>query len=165
MYPVGIGYSGAKQRINDLLTNGHDAEALVTTAFTVEKTLRRTLRQMIVSAGFRSNIADKIISGHAGLSKIKDSWEIYDPKHRTLSSLINNVDWTIIQTTATMRNKLVHGERVYKLADCRTQVNDAIGALDRVKTALDTEYGYSGWTSHTARRTSHLHKDPKVKFI
>lgn len=43
MYPVSIGYAGAIQRINDLMSNGHHAEALVTTAFTVEKTLRRTL--------------------------------------------------------------------------------------------------------------------------
>lgn len=61
MYPVSIGYAGAIQRINELLRNGHDAEALVTTAFTIEKTLRRTLRQLVVSAGFRSTDADKIV--------------------------------------------------------------------------------------------------------
>jgi hypothetical protein len=47
MYPVTIGYAGAVQRINDLISNGHNAEALVTTAFTVEKTIRRTLRQLL----------------------------------------------------------------------------------------------------------------------
>ena len=41
MYPVKLGYAEAVQRINALIAHGHDAEALITTAFTVEKTLRR----------------------------------------------------------------------------------------------------------------------------
>lgn len=164
MYPVSLGYGVAKQRINSLLGNGHDAEALVTTAFTVEKTLRRTLRQIIVSAGFKSIIADKVIRGHGGLQKLKEGWELYDPKHRPLLSIISVADWSIFQTTSTMRNKMVHGERVYNLADCRKQAIDALAALDRVKAAFDAEYGYSGWNTHSARRSSHLHKDPKITW-
>lgn len=164
MYPVKLGYAGAKQRINDLLANGHDAEALVTSAFTVEKTLRRTLRQIIVSAGFKSKVADKIVSGHGGLKKLKEAWELYDPKHRPLSSIMTAADWNTFQTTATMRNKMVHGERVYALAECRRQANDTLAALDQTKAALDAEYGYSGWATHKSRKTSHLHKDPKVAW-
>jgi len=164
MYPVSLGYGVAKQRINALLANGHDAEALVTAAFTVEKTLRRTLRQIIVSAGFKSNVADKIVSGHGGLNRLKDAWQLYDPRHRQLSSIIAPADWDTFQTTATMRNKMVHGERVYALADCRQQATVALSALDRAKAALDAEYGYSGWAPHAARRTSHLHQDPKINW-
>ena len=36
------------------MKNGHHPEALVSCAFTVEKTLRRTLREIVVSAGFAS---------------------------------------------------------------------------------------------------------------
>lgn len=164
MYPVSLGYGVAKQRINALLANGHDAEALVTTAFTIEKTLRRTLRQIIVSAGFWSTVADKIVSNHGGLKRLKEAWELYDPAHRPLTSIIAAADWNIFQTTATMRNKMVHGERVYALADCQRQANDALAALDRAKAALDAEYGYSGWASHSPRRTSHLHQDPKITW-
>ena len=162
MYPVKIGYAGASQRINDLISNGHHAEALVTTAFTVEKTFRRTLRQIIVSAGFKSTVADKILNGHSGLKKIKEAWELYDPKHRSLSSIIAPADWSAFQTTATMRNKMVHGERVYALAECQTHAVDTLAALNRAKAALDAEYGYSGWTTHKSRKTSQLHKDPKI---
>ena len=37
MYPVRLGYSVAVTRINNLLKNEHDAEALVTSVFTAKK--------------------------------------------------------------------------------------------------------------------------------
>lgn len=163
MYPVSIGYAGAVQRIKYLINNGHDAEALVTTAFTVEKTIRRTLRQLVVSAGFRSIDAEKIVKGLGGLERLKDTWELFDPKHRKLPGFIGD-DWATFVETAKMRNKLVHGERVYNLADCRTAANNTLDALDRLKAAFDTEYGYSGWDRPRARRVSHLHKDPKITW-
>lgn len=164
MYPVGIGYAGAVQRINDLINHGHNAEALVTTAFTVEKTIRRTLRQLVVSAGFRSVDAEKIVKGLGGLERLKDTWELYDPKHRKLPPLIG-ADWATFDATAKMRNKLVHGERVYNLAECKTQATNTLDALDRLKARFDAEYGYSGWDRLKVRRVGHLHKDPKVNWI
>ena len=93
MYPVKIGYAGAIGRIGALTANGHHAEALVTTTFTVEKTLRRTLRQLVVSAGFPSQIADKVVGSLRGLEAIKGAWEIYDPRHRKLTELVSTGDW------------------------------------------------------------------------
>lgn len=123
----------AKQRISDLMSNGHHAEALVTTAFTVEKTLRRTLRYVVVSCGFQSKMAEKIVEGLRGLDAIKRGWELYDTQHRTLPSIVGDADWATFQKTATMRNKMVHGERVYDLAECQQQATDALAALDRLK--------------------------------
>lgn len=74
------------------------------------------------------------------------------------------VDRAIFDATAKMRNKLVHGERVYNLIECRTQATDALSALSRLRDALDAEYGYSGWERSKVRRTSHLHKDPKIHW-
>lgn len=163
MYPVNIGYDGAIQRIDALMDNGHYAEGLVTTAFTVEKTLRRTLRQLVVSAGFRSVDAEKIVKGLGGLERIKDAWELYDPRHRSLRSMIGQ-DWAIFVETAKMRNKLVHGERVYNLGECREQATRTLQALNRLKSTLDEEYGYSGWERLKVRRVANLHRDPKVKW-
>lgn len=159
MYPVSLGYGIAKQRIGDLMKNGHHAEALVTTTFTVEKTLRRTLRHVVVSCGFQSTIAAKIVDGLRGLDAIKRAWELYDPRHRALPAIVGN-DWITIKETVEMRNKLVHGERVYDLAHCRQQATVAMAALDRLKTTLDAEYGYSGWERLRVRRASRLHIDP-----
>ena len=94
MYPVSLGYSEAINRIQKLLTNGHDAEALVTTAFTVEKTLRRTLRQLIVSAGFTSSAANRLVRNLRGLEAVEGNWDIYDPCQRKLSELVEQSDWT-----------------------------------------------------------------------
>lgn len=164
MYPVRLGYSAAIARINTLLQNGHDAEALVTSMFTAEKTLRRTLRQLVVSAGFTSPIADKLVGGFHGLEAVKCAWEIYDPKHRKLTDLLAPADWRAFTDTAKMRNKLIHGARVYSLAACRQGANDVLAALANVKAALDAEHQYSGWTTARARRTSQLHADPKVRI-
>lgn len=164
MYPVRLGYATATARIGTLIQNGHDAEALVTSMFTAEKTLRRTLRQLVVSAGFMSTMADKIVGGLRGLDAVKNAWELYDPKHRKLTDLIAQADWKAFKDAAEMRNKLVHGERVYSLAECRQNANDVLTALANVKAALDTEYGYSGWTTARSRRASQLHKDPKVRI-
>jgi hypothetical protein len=164
MYPVSLGYGTAKQRIGDLMSNGHHAEALVTTTFTVEKTLRRTLRHVVVSCGFQSKMAEKIVEGFRGLDAIKKGWELYDPQHRTLPAIVGAADWETFHTAATMRNKMVHGERVYDLAHCQRQANDALAALDRLKATLDREYGYSGWERLRVRKVSRLHVDPVRKW-
>ena len=52
MYPVKLGYKDAVKRVRTLIENGHDAEALLTAMFTAEKTLYRTLRQLVISSGF-----------------------------------------------------------------------------------------------------------------
>ena len=71
MYPENLGYESATARIGSLLSSGHETEALVTVAFTTEKTLRRTLRQRIVSARFISRVGDKLVGGLRGLDAIK----------------------------------------------------------------------------------------------
>jgi hypothetical protein len=164
MYPVKLGYSTATTRIGNLLNNGHDAEALVTTAFTVEKTLRRTLRQLVVSSGFTSTAADRLVGNLRGLEAVKNSWDIYDPLHRKLTDLLAQPDWKLFKNSAEMRNKMVHGERVYDLAVCKKQAQETLMALDRVKIFFDKEYGYSGWTTTSKRLKSRLHVDPKVTF-
>jgi len=164
MYPVTLGYEAAIARINTLLSSGHETEALVTVVFTTEKTLRRTLRQIIVSAGFISRIGDKIVGGLRGLEAIKTGWELYDPQHRKLTDVVAQTDWACVKSAAEMRNKLVHGERVYSVASCRTTATEALSALNNIKIALDAEYGYSGWATAKSRRVSTLHSDPKIRI-
>lgn len=92
MYPVRLGYDSAVKRIRKLMKNDHHPEALVTSMFTVEKTLRRTLRQIVVSAGFASKYADKIVGNLRGLDALKKAWEIYEPSNVQLSSIIPSAD-------------------------------------------------------------------------
>lgn len=164
MYPVSLGFEAAVSRISNLLQSGHETESLVTCAFTVEKTLRRTLRQLIVSSGFVSKVADRVVGGYRGLEAIKNNWDIYDPSHKKLLDIISSNDWKVVKHSAEMRNKLVHGERVYSVATCSVAAEEAILAMRNIKNSLESEYGYSGWTVASSRKKSMLHSDPKVRI-
>jgi len=161
MYPVKLGFETAVRRIQDLSKNGHNAESLVTSVFTVEKTLRRTLKQLIVSAGFKSKIADKIINNIRGLEALKNAWEYYDPAHKKLTDIITQQDWKTVKDNSERRNDLVHGVRVYNLALCEKETKSNITALRNIKKAFEDTYGYSGWTPMAVRKISKLHIDPR----
>lgn len=109
-------------------------------------------------------MADKIVSRLRGLDAIKENWELYDPRNRKLTDLLRQTDWLTLKRCADMRNNLVHGTRVYDLAECQRQVRELMGAMNRLKTLFDSEYGYSGWTTASRRSKSTLHSDPKVQF-
>src|SRR5260221_7568095 len=112
MYSAEDGYEIAEKRIKRLLAGNFNSEALVTAAFTAEKTLRRTLRELIVRSGFITSHANKLFDTIKGLNGIKEHWVLFDPQHRTLTALLPSVHWKAVQDAATMRNKMVHGERV-----------------------------------------------------
>jgi hypothetical protein len=164
IYRLQLGYNTAVNRIRDLLSNEHYPEALVSSMFTVEKTLRRTLRQIVTSAGFASKYADKIIGNLRGLDALKKAWELYEPNNTKLSDIIPAVDWKLFKDVAEMRNKMVHGERVYELETCRKEAEKVLEALNRLKLDFDNRYGYSGWVKFSARVKSTLHADPKIKI-
>jgi len=163
MYSVRLGYDKAVARIRNLIKNGHYAEALVTSVFTIEKTLCRTLKQLIVSSGFPSRYADVILKQFQGLDKIKKVWPCFDPNNEGLPSIIGDANWQIIPQAQTMRNKLVHGERVYTLNECHKTAVDMLSALDATREAFNLRYGFDGWSTLSVRIRSALHKDPRVK--
>lgn len=163
MYPIRLGYETAKKRKDKLVKNGHHSESLVTSVFTAEKTIRRTLRQLIVSTGFKSVIANKIIGRYNGVFQLIDAWELYDPQHRKLTAVVSAADIQTIKDAAQKRNKLIHGEQVFKLDLCKDETKKVLTALDKIKKQFDQEYGYSGWTNISVRKTSVLHTDPKLK--
>ena len=162
MYPVKLGYSGAKQRIQDLLSNGHHAEALLTSVFTFEKIVHRTLRQLVVSAGFTS-ASTKILLGQVrGFGKQREVWQCFDPQQRTLVNVISSPHWQHINKAVEMRNKMVHGVRVYDLPSCQTQAQHIVCLLDDTVAAFQATYGYDGWSDVSKRFKPKLHSDPKV---
>jgi hypothetical protein len=163
MYPVKLGYTEAVKRVRSLLKNGHDAEALLTSMFTVEKTLYRTLRQLIVSAGFPSSQADTLMGRFRGIENIKQVWACFDPKNEPLSKFIPQTTLKIVMDAQTMRNNMVHGKSVYKLADCRDGAKDVLKALDSIRSLLESRYGCDGWSVARRRIKNTLHADPRVK--
>lgn len=164
MYSVRLGYGKAINCINKLMEHKHYSEAFVVTVFTVEKILRRTLHQLIISSGFSTKITKKILKTIRGIDNIKNHWIFYDLDNRRLVDIIGQNNWNKIKDFSRMRNELIHGKRVYNREKCRTSTEELLTILNEVKKKLGTVYGFSGWERLTARHKSKLHIDPKVKI-
>jgi hypothetical protein len=162
MYSVRLGYNEAVKRIKRLRKNGHHAESLVTSVFTIEKTLRRVLRALVVSAGFPSVQATILMKKFDGLNKMKEVWECFDPDNRKLSDFVAPSTLQAIAETQGKRNDLVHGSRVYGVAECEREAGRALQALDDLRQTFRQEYGYDGWSKLKVRKTSTLHADQRV---
>ena len=152
MYPVRLGYDEAVKRIRALIRNGHHAEALVTSVFTIEKTLRRVLRALVVSAGFPSVQATLLMKKFDGLNKIKEVWECFDPANKKLSDFVAQPTLQAVAEIQGKRNALVHGTRVFSLDECKREAKRALKALDDLRQALLGRYGYDGWSKIKPRK-------------
>lgn len=155
MYPISLGFPEAERRINALIKNGHHAEALVTAVFTFEKTVRRSLRYMAVARGFTSTQAT-VLFEHMSFNRLKDMWICFDKTQQPLSARAGNKAWQHIPNAITMRNKLIHGERVYKLDECRKETRHVMVALRTFQTSLKNNIGFDGWSKLPVRRKAEL---------
>lgn len=162
MYPLRLPYKKVRSRLKNLIKDGYSSEALVTSMFTVERILRRTLIQLVISAGFTTNQAFRIIARLNGLQAIKEVWTIYDPKNRTLTQILTNTIWQNLRETAKMRNGIIHGTVTYSQSKCKKKAQEIIDILDIIKEKLYATYGYHGWGGLSKRRSAVLHVDPKI---
>ena len=87
MYPIRLGFDEVIGRIEALAANGHHAEALVTSMFTMEKTLRRSLKFCAVRRGFTSKQAKKLCKG-MGFEQLKNLWPLFAPQEQSLAEFI-----------------------------------------------------------------------------
>ena len=165
MYPIKKGFISATNKIESLLNDGHISEAFLASVFVCEKTFRRVIRALIVSTGFKSKIADKVLYRIRGLEQIKQHWEFYAPEHRQLIKVIKKDDWNVIKNASKIRNDLVHGVRVYKRSFLREETEKTLSAITNIEKTFRDIYGYGGWTTPKARRISKLHTDPRIKFL
>ena len=155
MYPVSLGFVEAERRIRELIKNGHHAEALITSVFSFEKTLKRALRCCAIRRGFTSKQADTLFK-NKGFNDLKEIWTCYSPDYRPLHEFIDPVKWQHVPPAVTMRNKLAHGERVYKLTDCEISANQVLDALIDFRNKLLTEIKFDGWARVPTRRNPAL---------
>lgn len=162
MYPLRMPYRKVRSRLKNLVKDGYCSEALVSAVFTTERLLRRTLVQLVVSAGFTSKDAFKIVQRLSGLAALKEAWNIYDPKGRTLVQIIGNPTWQLVREAAKIRNDMVHGMRTHSQGTCKRMARQLIETIDIMKDKLKSAYDFDGWGMHRKRRNSALHSDPKV---
>ena len=148
-----MGYDEARRRITKLLENGHDAEALLTAVFTFEKTIRRMLRFSAVRRGFTSKQSEVLFS-KMGFGQLKDVWPFFEMNSRTLPAIIGDKVWQKVPAAVSMRNKIVHGERVFKLATCRLEAENVLAAIDALRKIALRDTNFDGWSRLPVRKRS-----------
>ena len=154
MYAISLGFNKAVGRIEKLMKNGHQSEALVTSVFTFEKLLRRSLRCCAISRGFTSEHANSLFD-RMGFMQLKDAWPCFERDHRPLPQFVGK-NWQHLPRAVTMRNKLVHGERVYNLTECRKTAKIVLRATKNFRKRLISDLDIDGWDRLPVRRKSAL---------
>jgi hypothetical protein len=126
----------------------------LTSVFTFEKTLRRALKYCIVARGFTS-MQSAAILGRRGFKELQGLWPCFSRNHETLPVFIG-ASWQHVPSAVDMRNKLVHGERVFKLTDCEAAANQVLTALLAFRAKLQVQMQFDGWSRVPARRKGKL---------
>jgi len=167
MYPVSQGFSEVDNRLSALLNNGHHAEALLASVFALEKTTRRALRFCALNRGFSSKQCDKLFE-NMGFKNMTVAWPVFEKAHRTLPEFIGENVWQHVPEAVTMRNKMVHGARVYQLVDCKEKANLVRSAILAFRDKSIAELGCDPWSQLPGRPKSRLEwlglKQPEVTF-
>jgi hypothetical protein len=138
------------RRIEQLLKSGHAAEALVTSVFTLEKTLRRSLKLAVLARGFSLKQADRLVASK-GFKELREHWDIFEKSHRGLPAFIGNADWQFVPEAFSMRNNLVHGHKVYKLTDSEDYAKRVLRALKRLHANVKKDFGKDPWVRISGR--------------
>src|SRR5690348_7325624 len=86
MYPVKLSFAKVIRRIKALLSD-HPAEALVTSMFTFEKLVKRSIRRSIVARGFTVEQAE-ILLARAQFDDLKRMWEVFECNHQRLPEIL-----------------------------------------------------------------------------
>lgn len=158
MYSVRLGFDEAVTRIQRLLDNGHHAEALLTSVFTAEKMLLRAVKVAAVCSGLTSTQA-KVLIGRRGFDHLKALWSVFSPTGSSLDQVFGP-RWHSLTVAKKMRNGLVHGARVYPMAECESRAREVLEGLETFRTNLEAEIGHDGWSRLPTRRKSALGWDP-----
>ena len=155
MYPTRIAFAEVLDRISVLRANGHSAEGLVTSVFTLEKLMRRSMRVAIVSRGFTSDQANRLLE-RRGFDDLKKMWDIFDRGHESLVTIIGERDWQHIPPAVKARNEFVHGLRVYNLAECEAMAGHVVTGLQKLHAKVTERYGRDPWEKIKTRRKPQL---------
>jgi hypothetical protein len=154
MYPVSLGYNEARRRIQILIENGHLAEALLTSVFTFEKTYRRALRYCVIARGFTSKQTNVLLK-QKSFRDLMELWQCFSPNNERFPAMMGLHHQKLIKAID-MRNKLVHGNQVFTLEQCATEVGNVLDALDTLRDKLTQNINYDGWTRLPVRTKSRL---------
>lgn len=91
-----------------------------------------------------------------GFRDMTEAWPVFEKDHRTLPVFIGNHIWQHVPEAVTMRNKMVHGARVYQLAECKEKAELVQKAMEALRNKSITDLGCDPWTQLPGRTKSSL---------
>jgi hypothetical protein len=155
VYPVSQGFAEVTVRLSALINNGHHSEALLASVFALEKTIRRSLRFCALNRGFSSKQCDSLFA-NMGFRAMTEAWPVFEKYHRTLPIFIGNEVWQHVPEAVTMRNKMVHGARVYQQAECKKRAELVQKAMEELRNKSIADLGCDPWSLLLGRNKSSL---------
>jgi hypothetical protein len=158
MYPVRIVFKDVLGRIDALRNNGHNAEALVTSVFTLEKLMRRCMRMAILARGFTTAQTNHLLH-RKGFDNLKQMWDVFDKDHKKLPEIVGQRIWQHVPSAVEKRNQLVHGLKTFKLSECDASAAQVISALQALHADVLNRYGGDPWAKLKGRKT------PKLQWL
>jgi hypothetical protein len=144
MWVQTLGLDEAMKRIKALLENGHSAEAMVTSIFTLEKLIKRATRRVIRQSG-KSVEESKRLVDKPGFDELCKLWAKYDPDGEGPEALISAADWKKALETKQMRNDPVHGRKVFGLKNCKDRSRHILKVLKKLRDEYTDLYGSDPW--------------------
>lgn len=155
MYPVTFGFDEVNTRLDALARNDLHAEALLAGIFAFEKSVRRALRYCALNRGFTSKQCDDLFA-NVGFRNMVRMWPVFEKNHRTLQDFVGSQVWQHVPGAVTMRNKMVHGARVYSPDDCKDKTASVRKAIEAFRDKSISELGCDPWSRLPGRRKSSL---------
>ena len=155
MYPVKQSFVEVDNQLNALINNGHHSEALLASVFTMEKTIRQTLRFCALNRGFTSKQCDQIFR-NMGFNDMTRVWPVFERDYRTLPEFVGNNVWQFVPEAVTMRNKMVHGSRVYSLSDCLDKARRVKNAIEVLRNTAMQDLGCDPWNRLPGKKKTSL---------
>ena len=76
---------------------------------------------------------------------MRRAWPVFERDYRTLPEFVGNSVRQHVLEAVTMRNKIVHGSRVYSLSDCRNKALRVKNAIEVLRNTTMQDLGCDPW--------------------
>ena len=91
-----------------------------------------------------------------GVKDMKRVWPVFERKYITLCEFIGENVWQHVPEAVIMRNKIVHGSRVYSLSDCRDKALRVKIAIEVLSNTAMQDLGCDPWSRLPRKKKTSL---------
>ncbi len=89
-----------------------------------------------------------------GFEELKGIWDVFEKNHRGLPEFVGNQQWPYVPEAVRRRNQLIHGARVFTLAESKLYAQHTLAAIGALRARIMKEYAVDPWAKQKTRRKS-----------